>query len=663
MAIKSTIDRDSSSPILPLRVSRRSLRLCVFFTLLFSLPATADVIRREIESGAVASVVNGRRLGLEVTPASSRDAQRFLQKFLAIESEWVAYRGAARTFIPADRLKLETRRRVLLAVYPNDFVDERGWLHEVTYEGETLYSLGEWIVGSGRNQSKIQDEKGRALQSDVLKPGQRVLIPFDLLPPIMRQPTPDRAATAEPEPKIEVAKAVPTKTEPAPSIPKSSPPKAAPAAAKVEEKPISQAEAKKSANKTRDILDRLRDGLPIPPVETKLDGLLEYGADSKGAYASYNLRKGEALFSSVVVRFTDYQEYADVAQACTVIAKRSGIPDVTDIDAGSEIRIPLDMLSDRYKPDDSPERREYVASVKESERLRTASVRSIDLSGVVVILDAGHGGADYGAAHVASGLYEDEINYDVVCRIRALLESQTGAKVYVTTFDTSQKWAISNATRFTHDRDEQLLTNPPYNLDDAKVGVNLRYMLVNSIYDRELRDGIDPRKIIFTSIHTDSLYNENLRGTMVYIPGARLRRESETRGDAIYARYEEGRRFNKFTSTSDERKLDEALSRNFAIVLLDELGQKKIKRHDNGDPIRSQIVRSGQSPMVPGVLRNTKVPTKVLVETANLVNATDRSRLADPAWRQSFAEGYVDALRRHFGGDPSPGTRHTVEAD
>jgi N-acetylmuramoyl-L-alanine amidase len=37
------------------------------------------------------------------------------------------------------------------------------------------------------------------------------------------------------------------------------------------------------------------------------------------------------------------------------------------------------------------------------------------------------------------------------------------------------------------------------------------------------------------------------------------------------------------------------------------------------------------------------------VEAANLTNQADRERLADPNWRQNFAEAYVDALKTHFG--------------
>jgi len=55
-----------------------------------------------------------------------------------------------------------------------------------------------------------------------------------------------------------------------------------------------------------------------------------------------------------------------------------------------------------------------------------------------------------------------------------------------------------------------------------------------------------------------------------------------------------------------------------------------------------------RKPTLPGILRNNDVPTKILVETANINNATDRQRLADPEWRELFARAYVAALRRHF---------------
>lgn len=546
----------------------------------------ADVLRRELEPGALAIAKHGRNLGLEVHVPPGRLAEPFLHRFLANKGDSDTYKNRLSVFIPFEKLKPETQRKVLLAVYAEDVVDERGWTHRVVDERETLWSLCEWVTGRGTNYKRVMADPHNRLTSAVLKRGQRILIPAALLSDVMRT----GAARAVIEPVMK----------------------------------------------------------SIAPR-----GLLEYGSDSEGEYALYRLAKGEALYTSVVARFTDFTENEDVLEACRIIAQRSGIANVRDIDAGQSIRIPTELLPDRYLPEGSKGRGEYEAAIREAALLRAEPVRSKDLSDVVVILDPGHGGQDPGARHVPAGLYEDEINYDIMCRIKALLETETGARVYVTVRDRSSGFAISDRTRFHHDKDEELTTTPPYKNDqDARISANLRWMLVNSIYQRELARGTDSRKIIFTSIHTDSIYDERLRGAMIYIPGAQRRRGEEVRTASVYAQYEEGRAFNRFSSNPAELRRDEALSRNFAVVLLRELGRKHVKRHDQGDAIRSQIRRGRNKVFVPAVLRNTMVPTKVLVETANLKNPTDQRRLADPWWREQFARAYVDALKIYFGAAP-----------
>lgn len=378
-------------------------------------------------------------------------------------------------------------------------------------------------------------------------------------------------------------------------------------------------------------------------------GELKYGSDAQGRYAIYRLKQGEALYTSVVVRFTDIRDTAAIREATQTIAARSKIANMRDIGADQKIYIPENMLSDQYRQPGTTRRSDYEATIIEAKRLHSNRAISKDLSDVVVILDPGHGGTDSGASHPSAGLYEDEINYDVVCRIRELLHKQTSARVYVTVRDRSSGYKVVNSNTFRHDQDEELNTHPPYqNNRNATISANLRWMLVNSIYDKELKRGVESNKIIFTSIHTDSLYDERLRGAMIYIPGASGRRGEEVRNDAIYARYEEGRKYNRFVSNASELRRDEALSRNFASALLRQLGRHRIKRHDQGDPIRSQIRRSKGQTFVPAVLRNTKVPTKILLETANLKNATDRKRLSDPWWRQQIAEAYVDTLKDYF---------------
>ena len=58
---------------------------------------------------------------------------------------------------------------------------------------------------------------------------------------------------------------------------------------------------------------------------------LEYASDEKGGYAIYRLRKGEALYSAVVVRFTGRVHAEDVNQKAAEIAERSGIAEVRSI--------------------------------------------------------------------------------------------------------------------------------------------------------------------------------------------------------------------------------------------------------------------------------------------------------------------------------------------
>ncbi|MFP6582236.1 MAG: N-acetylmuramoyl-L-alanine amidase [Candidatus Hydrogenedentota bacterium] len=391
---------------------------------------------------------------------------------------------------------------------------------------------------------------------------------------------------------------------------------------------------------------------PTPELAGLNDSLL-YRNDKKGTVAVYRLKRGESLYSSVVMRFTDYAENADVLQACKEVAARSGIRDMRDIDAGQSIYIPVNMLSDQYQPTGTKARVAYEDSIKESKRLQNIVVASKDLSGIVVILDPGHGGKDYGAYYPGSGLYEDEINYDIVMRIKKILESETSAKVHLTMIDRSAGLAASDRNRFSHDLDEELLTHPRHRNDvSSKVSANLRWMLINKLYDAERKRGVPARNILFTSIHTDSIGNGSHRGTMIYIPGAQYRSQEQQPGK-IYRGYEEGRTHYAFASTASERRTDEALSRNFANVVMEELGKKRIKRYAGGSAIRNKIQRSRTSKYVPAVLRNTKVPTKILIETANLQNVTDRARLADPWWRQEFAKAYVAALKRFYGGKPT----------
>ena len=550
-----------------------------------------------VEPGLVGVLRDGRQLFAECRPPKGADPAAFFARYLANPQDAQRYKDRVAVALRFDQLNGETRRKVLLSIFRQDTVDETGWWHTVLCEGregqESLWALCEWVTGKGTNYRVVMADKRNHAANTVLEKGQRVLIPAELLLDVMK----------------------------------------------------AQADAK-SAGTTG---DTARASEEAPANLDALAAELTYGSDAQGPYAVYRLKSGEALYTAVVVRFTDIQGHNAVLEACDVIQRRSGIKDVRDMQAGQKILIPLDMLSNRYKPRGDKDRQEYDETIVEAKRLRKDRLRSKDLQGVVVVLDAGHGGRDRGAEHAASGLYEYAINYDIVCRVKQLLETKTQAKVYVTTKDLKRGYATSDARRFSPDNRVVVLTTPHYENEDAKISANLRWYLANAIFRAETAKGVEPRKMIFTSFHTDALFDGRLRGTMIYLPGANYRRPREEPGGGIYDRFREARECRAVTFSAAERRRDEALSRNLAEDVMESLGKKRIRRHLEGDWIRSQIRQDGGRVYVPAVLRNTQIPTKILIESANITNEIDRKNLADPSWRQTFAEAYVDALRTYFG--------------
>lgn len=563
-----------------------AVALCALMFIETRAPA-GEVVRAALDPGAAAALQDGRRLFLECRPPKGAPKEAFLKRYLAEPEAWIIYKNSTAFAIRFDQLNPETQRRVLLGVFRDDVVDGHGWWHVVGYAGpqgqETLWSICEWVTGRGTTYRKVMADPHNERIGPALERGQKVLIPMELLLPVMRTPMPQRNG---------------------------------------EEKPID--------------------------LEA-VAGELTYGSDREGPYAVYRIKKGEALYTSVVVRFTDFSDNADILKACDVIQKRSEIKNVRDIDAGRKILIPIEMLSDRFRAPGSAPRREYEERIERAKRLRKERVSTKDLEGVVVVIDPGHGGRDQGCSNRKCKLYEDELNYDIACRVKRLLESQTQAKVHMTLLDPDQGFEPTGRRTFVHDLDEHLLTTPPYPNQDAKVSANLRWTLANAIYRSELERGTDPRKVVFTSFHTDALYNAKLRGAMVYIPGAKYRSDREGLNGSVYRRYKEACEQPYATSTAAQRRHDEAVSRNFAADIIEALGKHRIRRHLEGPWIRSQIRKSGGQVYVVAVLRNTMIPTKVLIECANIKNPTDCSRIANPEWRQTFAQAYVEALRAYYG--------------
>jgi len=374
-------------------------------------------------------------------------------------------------------------------------------------------------------------------------------------------------------------------------------------------------------------------------------GELVFKPEGSEQYASYKLKKGESIYGHVIPHFTDSRDGKDASRACQQIIKYSAIRYPERIRPGTEIKIPIEILSEKYRPLSLKNTVKYAALDGGSQARPKQARRKGDLANVAVILDAGHGGEDPGTLGKLR-THEDDYVYDVMCRVKRLLERDTQARVLTTIIDRNSKYTVLDYVKFKMDKDEYLLTNPHYNNADPAFSVNLRWYLANSLFRKLVREGFDKEKIVFTSFHADSL-GSGVRGAMVYVPSAYHRRGRNGRPSAAYNRYKEVREKPYVEFTWEHRKRSEDLSRKFAAKLIESFHEEYVKVHDT--PATRSVVVRDRSVYVPGVLRYNEVPVKVLVEVVNLNNLTDCKRIRSPRFREMVAEAYVRALQEFYG--------------
>ena len=379
---------------------------------------------------------------------------------------------------------------------------------------------------------------------------------------------------------------------------------------------------------------------PAPPPK----GPLTFGEDGRGAYAAYRMQKGEAIYSAVVVRFTDFTRPDDVNAAAEIVRERSGVADVRRIGVGDVVKIPTEMLSTGFLPEDDPRR--VLARLHEAEIVGLAPTTSaVALAGVTLLLDPGHGGDDGGAT--AGDVWESDYVFDVACRVKRLVENETSAAARLLVRDGSRGCRVQDREDLPRSRKAVVDTNPPTPIVRGATGkaVNMRWTLANSIFaDLTKRRGAAPDKVVFLSLHADSLH-KSLRGATVYIPGERMR-------GRVLAPSPDGGAPRPLPR--DARLYDEAVSRRFAEALVAAYRDEGLPVHE-GQPVRDRVVRgpgNGQT-WLPAVLRANLVPTKALLETVNLGNADDAQLLRGPDGRERIARAIVAGLRSFFSADPA----------
>jgi N-acetylmuramoyl-L-alanine amidase len=502
--------------------------------------------------------------------------------------------------VPFGMLRPELQRDIIKTLFPHDRLTADGWQHLVVgargIEGESLWNIAEWFTGAGANYTLIR--KANPTQGLSTRKGDVILVPRRLLTAAF-----GGGMEEENAPKTAEVR-------------------------KLEDDPGQRAAA--NAN------------VPETPQETVALGTPSLTYERAGAepFAVYRLQKGEALYSSVAIRFTGRVYAKDVGDVLDRIVKFNAIEDVARIPVGHPVKIPMDLLLPEYLPQDDPTRVAREQTQRESAQLARRS-RVAGLSGVQVILDAGHGGRDVGTEH--DDVWESTYVYDVVCRLKKLLEKKTAAKVAMTTRSKQHAFTIADKDVLDRAQDHYVLTTPKYHLDDAVVGVNLRWYLANSIFRRALNEGVAPEKVIFLSIHADSLH-ASLRGAMAYIPGAGFVEGTYQKKGEVYLARAEVREHPVVKHSREDALMAEGLSRELGESVMEAFAAKGLAVHPFA-PVRDNVVRNGRE-WVPAIIRHNVVPTRLLLEVCNLGNREDRKLIQTKKYRQQLAEaiyaGIVD---------------------
>lgn len=515
------------------------------------------------------------RLAKRVTGDAARweDLAQFNQSDDNLKTEQVVR-------VPLALLRPSLQRDILRTLFPNDRRTDDGWVHIVVgghgIEGEPLWNIAQWFTGDGANYAAVR--KANPGQGLSTRTGDLILVPNALL---------TAAFGGGPE------------GENAP-------------------KTATEVRRPKDAQAQRASAD---EDVPDSPAQAPLGvPSLTYERTAAEPYAIYRLQKGEALYSSVAIRFTGRVYAKDVGDVVERIVKLNAIEDVARIHVGYAVKIPMDLLLPQYRPQDDPARLAEEATQRASAKLAKRT-RARNLAGVHVILDAGHGGSDPGAT--LGDVYESKYVYDVMCRLQRILEKKSGAKVSIT-------------------RDEEaVLTTPKYALDDAIVGVNLRWYLANSLFRRAIKSGIAKEKVVFLSIHADSLH-PSIRGAMAYIPGGRFVQGSYEKRGAVYLARAEVRERPIIRHTERESLEAEGLSRDLGESVIGAFQDAQLPVHAF-NPVRDNVMRDGQE-WVPAVIRYNMVPTRLLLEVCNLGNRRDRDLMKTKKFRQSVAEAIYRGL-------------------
>ena len=589
--------------------------------LLAASVAFGETIRRNLGEGQVAALVDGKHLHLEAPPLRGEGLLAFTRRLTGTDEAARAVSQAnrrprrllsgVRYRVPYEYLTPDLQLKVIGAMFPEPQRRSDAWSVKIpgSFRDLSLWTLSEWLTGTGTHFQEI-GRFNRMNRDYGLVTGQVVLIPKHLLLPIFQATLPTQPA----EPQIAEGQSTEGGQASGGQQPADEPPP-----------PTSSP--------------------PGVPLGASPDPRLTFDSDASGNYAVYRLERGDALYSAVVVRFIGAVRAKEVNQLAKELAELNGIRDVTDMPVGQPVRIPFDMLLPEFLPTTDPRRQEWEKNRAASAQYSN-TVQASRLEGITVILDAGHGGEDPGTNH--KGTWESVYVYDVMLRVKSLLEAATAADVVTTTVDDAKGYKVLDRDELPRSRRHRVLTHPPYPIRDARVSAHLRWYLANSRHRKAVKTSRDSAKTVFLSIHADSLHR-SLRGAMVYVPSTSLTKGTFGKSGSVYSSRREVKERPKVSFSWKERTRSEGLSRQLATKLLSSFKRHSLAVHRE-KPIRDRIIRCRRCrPFVPAVVRYNEVPTKLLLEICNMNNPNDRALLRTKAFRQRVATAIVDGILDYYG--------------
>ena len=172
----------------------------------------------------------------------------------------------------------------------------------------------------------------------------------------------------------------------------------------------------------------------------------------------------------------------------------------------------------------------------------------------------------------------------------------------------------------------------------------MRWYLANSLFRKASAKG-DPAKVVFLSIHADSLH-ASVRGATAYVANVAGTAGTFGKGGGAFEQRREYREQPRVSFPLAARQKSDGLSRDLAGDVIAEFRERGLEVHPF-QPVRDRIYR-GRRAWVPAVLRYNAVPAKLLLEVCNLANEADRKQLQSRAFREQVADAVVDGILSYF---------------